>query len=106
MINLTNEQLQTLFNKKAEKENGLNQVLTITLNAIMHSERTAYLKTNQDSKNKGNGYRPVKVNGYGRKLTLAVPRNRLGILNPSSCSPWERKSKKLKTSALSYIEKE
>ncbi len=82
MINLTNEQLQTLFNKKAEKENGLNQVLTITLNAIMHSERTAYLKTNQDSKNKGNGYRPVKVNGYGRQLALAVPRDRLGTFKP------------------------
>ena len=82
MINLTNEQLQTLFNKKAESQNGMNQILTITLNAIMHSERIAYLQQNQTSKNKGNGYRPIKIHGYGRQLALAVPRDRLGTFKP------------------------
>ena len=82
MINLTNEQLQTLFNKKAETQNGMNQILTITLNSIMHGERTAYLQTNKIPKNKANGYRPIKVHGYGRQLTLAIPRDRLGIFKP------------------------
>ena len=82
MINLTKEQLQTLFNKKAERQNGINEILKITLNAIMHSERTAYLSKNQHANNKGNGYRPVKVNGYGRQLALAIPRDRLGTFKP------------------------
>lgn len=82
MINLTNQQLQTLFNKKSESQNGLNEILTITLNAIMHSERTAYLQTNENAKNKANGYRPIKVCGYGRQLALAIPRDRLGTFKP------------------------
>jgi putative transposase len=63
MITLSNEQLQTVFNKKALTQTGRNEILTLTLNAMMHSERTAYLQANQDPQNKVNGYRPVKIRG-------------------------------------------
>jgi transposase-like protein len=82
MITLSNDQLQTLFNNKAEALNGMNEILTITLNAIMHGERTAYLQENKEPSNKANGYRPVKVRGYGRQLALAIPRDRLGTFKP------------------------
>lgn len=82
MITFSNNQLQTLFNEKACTQQGLNEILTITLNAIMHSERTAYLQTHKEGENKANGYRPVKVAGYGRQLTLAIPRDRLGLFKP------------------------
>jgi len=41
---LSNQQLQSLLNKKSESENGLNEKNTITLNIFLHSERTAYLQ--------------------------------------------------------------
>ena len=45
MITLSQEQLQGLFNEKAVTQQGMNEILTITLNAIMHSERTVHLQT-------------------------------------------------------------
>lgn len=80
MLTLSNDQLQSILNHKACSEQGLNEVLTITLNAIMHSERSHFLQ-NQDA-NKANGYRPIKVQGYGRQLSLAIPRDRLGLFKP------------------------
>lgn len=82
MINLTNDQIQEILNQKTTLENGINEVLKMALNAIMHGERTAYLREQKDPKNKANGYRPVKVNGYGRQLALAIPRDRLGVFKP------------------------
>ncbi len=82
MINLTTKQIQEILNQKASLENGINEVLKMALNAIMHGERQAYLKEKKDHKNKANGYRPVKVNGYGRQLALSVPRDRLGVFKP------------------------
>ena len=86
MITLSQEQLQGLFNEKAVTQQGMNEILTITLNAIMHSERTVHLQTlpqtEQEPRNKANGYRPVKIQGYGRQLALAIPRDRLGTFKP------------------------
>ena len=82
MIDLTNEQIQKVLNKKAILENGIDEVLKIALNAIMHGEREAYLKRGKNTNNKGNVYRPIKVNGYGRQLSLSIPRDRLGVFKP------------------------
>ena len=85
MITLNNNQIQDLFNKKAILENGINEILTITLNAIMHAERHAFLSTEEGERsgeNRANGYRPIRVNGYGRMLSLAIPRDRLGLFQP------------------------
>jgi len=43
MIELTNVQLQTSLSKLLEQENGLTNVLEMTLNAMMHSECSNYL---------------------------------------------------------------
>jgi len=40
MIELTKVQLQASMNKLLEQENGLISVLEMTLNGLMHSERS------------------------------------------------------------------
>lgn len=82
MIQLTNTQLQEVLNHKSTSQEGLNEILTAVLNAIMHAERKAYLTENEESNNKGNGYRPIQVQGYGKLLSLAIPRDRLGLFKP------------------------
>lgn len=82
MITLNTTQLQTVLNHKAVSKEGVDSILKMTLNAIMYSEREAFLNQNGDTKNKGNGYRPIKVTSYGRQLALAIPRDRLGVFEP------------------------
>lgn len=82
MLNLTSQQLQDILNHKSQSEEGINEILTAVLNAIMHAERQAYLSQSKDPANKGNGYRPIKVQGYGKLLSLAIPRDRLGLFRP------------------------
>lgn len=80
MINLTKVQIQEAINQFLDKENGLNEVLQMTLNGLMFAERSAFLE--QDKENKGNGYRFVKAVGMGKQISLSVPRDRLGIFEP------------------------
>lgn len=76
-----NEEFQKMLNYKAEKI-GLNEILRMIINTIMHLERKAFLEEEKDPKNKGNGYRPVSMMGYGGLLILAIPRDRLGKFKP------------------------
>lgn len=80
MIELTKLQLQASINKLLLQENGLNSVLEMTLNGLMHSERSIYLE-NSD-KNKGNGYRKAFAVGMGKQIELKIPRDRLGMFQP------------------------
>ena len=82
MITLKDDQIQDVFNKRAVRKDGINDILRITLDAIMYAEREAFLKRENSENNKANGYRPIKVNGYGRQLALAVPRDRTGTFKP------------------------
>ncbi len=80
-MNLTKKQTEEVLSKFLEKENGLNDVLQMTLNAMMYSERTEHLK--QDIDNKGNGYRLGKVFGFGSQLELRIPRDRQSAFMPT-----------------------
>jgi len=80
MIELTKVQLQASLGKLLEEENGLTNVLEMTLNALMHSERANYLE--QSSQNKGNGYRKAFAVGLGKQIELKIPRDRLGLFQP------------------------
>jgi transposase-like protein len=80
-MNLTKKQTEEVLSKFLEKENGLNEVLQMTLNAMMYSERTEHLK--QDVSNKGNGYRLGKVFGFGSQLELRIPRDRQSAFMPT-----------------------
>jgi transposase-like protein len=80
MIELTKVQLQASLGKLLEQENGLTSVLEMTLNALMHSERSTYLQ--QSTQNKGNGYRKAFAVGLGKQIELKIPRDRLGLFQP------------------------
>ena len=82
MITLKNNQIQDILNHKAVVENGIDDILKMTLNAVMYAERQASLQEQKDPKNKANVYRDTKVNGYGRQLSLTIPRDRLGMFKP------------------------
>ena len=61
MITLKDNQIQDVFNKRAVRKDGINDILRITLDAIMYAEREAFLKRENSENNKANGYRPIKV---------------------------------------------
>lgn len=81
-LKLDKKQLQSIINLELEKENGLNDLFSMMLNGLMRSERQLFLSQNEDPGNKGNGYRQATRSGIGSKLTLSVPRDRLGVFKP------------------------
>lgn len=81
-MEFTKVQLKTLiYNHIKNKENGLNDILEMTLNAMMRAERNEEL-ADQGSFNKANGYRPGRVYGNGQILELRIPRDRNGQFYP------------------------
>ena len=80
-MNLTKKQTEEVLSKFLNQENGLNEVLQMMLNAMMYSERDAYLSSDKD--NKANGYRLGKVFGYGSQIELRIPRDRQSAFMPT-----------------------
>ncbi|MCH2451505.1 MAG: transposase, partial [Gracilimonas sp.] len=72
--------LNDLITNHIKRDNGLNEVLEFTLNAMMAHERELHLESTVD--NKGNGYRPGRVYGHGKLLELRIPRDRNGEFYP------------------------
>ncbi len=79
-MNFSKVQLQTLIGNHLKRENGLNEVLEMTLNALMKAERNEHL--NGQTGNKANGFRPGRVYGKGKLLELRIPRDRNGNFYP------------------------
>lgn len=81
-MEFTKLQLKTLiYNHIKNKDHGLNDILEMTLNAMMRAERREEL-ADQGSYNKANGYRPGRVYGNGQILELRIPRDRNGQFYP------------------------
>ena len=81
-MEFTKVQLRTLiYNHIKNKENGLNDILELTLNAMMRAERNEELAS-QGSFNKANGYRRGRVYRNGKVLELRIPRDRNGKFYP------------------------
>jgi transposase-like protein len=72
--------LKDLIANHLKQENGLNEVLEFTLNAMMKHERSIHLE--DADANKANGYRPGRVYGHGKLLELRIPRDRNGEFYP------------------------
>ncbi|RED91765.1 IS256 family transposase [Marinoscillum furvescens] len=81
-LKLSKKQVQSVINAELEKEHGLNDLFSMMINGLMLSERNHFLETKQDPNNKGNGYRKATRSGIGSKLTLSIPRDRLGVFKP------------------------
>lgn len=82
MIDLSEDQLQTIITNILNKEEGLNELLEMMLNGMMKLERGHWLQEHPHDSNKANGYRPGQAMGYGRKLSLHIPRDRMGRFKP------------------------
>lgn len=80
-MNLTKKQTEKEISKFLIKENGLNEVLEMMLNAMMYIERDEHLKGIE--KNKCNGYRSGNVFGYGSQIELRIPRDRQSTFMPT-----------------------
>ena len=61
---------------------GLNNLFAMMVNGFMLSERKSFLRDHTAPTTKGNGYRQASRSGIGAKLTLSVPRDRLGVFKP------------------------
>lgn len=79
-LNFSSEQVTKILTEVAKAEDGYNQVLQITIEALMRAEREEHLKATPTDK--GNGYRNRKSFGSGKILELKVPRTRQGAFYP------------------------
>lgn len=82
MIDLKDDQLQDIIQSVLNKDEGLNELLELILNGLMKIERTHWMASDSGPDNKANGYRPGQAIGHGRKLSLRIPRDRLGNFQP------------------------
>lgn len=80
-MNLTKKQTEEVLSNFLDKENGLNTVLEMMLNAMMYSERQSFLS--EGANNKGNGYRTGNVFGFGKQIELRIPRDRQSSFIPT-----------------------
>ncbi len=80
-MNLTKKQTEEVLSNFLDKENGLNDVMQMMLNAMMYSERAEHLA--DDVANKANGFRLGKVFGYGSQIELRIPRDRQSAFTPT-----------------------
>ena len=82
-LELSNHQFQTVLEKKIQnKELGFKDIVQLSLNFLMESERKFYLNEESDNANKGNGYRYITPSLDGNLIELRVPRDRTGNFKP------------------------
>lgn len=82
MIDLSKDQLQDSILSILNKDEGLNELLEMILDGLMKLERDVFLTNQASPDNKANGYRPGRAAGYGKELSLRIPRDRLGNFQP------------------------
>ena len=78
-MHFTQGQIYEVLEQVLSKEDGLEQILKMSLESLMKSERTIHNESNLDS---SNGFRPRKTFGRGKILELRVPRTRSGSFYP------------------------
>jgi len=81
-LKLSKEQLESVITEHLSLDEGLNDVFNMVLNGLMYSERKTFLESENGTGNKGNGYRQAKRSGLGSRLSLSIPRDRLGVFKP------------------------
>lgn len=80
-MNYTKEQISEIISKHAVQRNGLNDLLSIMLESMMMAERGEFLREDSAG-NKGNGFRPGRTYGQGKRLEFRIPRDRYGNFHP------------------------
>ena len=78
-MNFTQEQITEILQEIANKKDGFNKIMKLSLEVLMKSERKIHQEETGDY---ANGYRPRKINGFGKEIVLSVPRTRIGDFYP------------------------
>ena len=78
-MNFTQDQITEILLDVANKKEGFNSIMKMTLDALMRSERKIFQEDNPEY---SNGYRPRCVQGFGKEIVLSVPRTRSGGFYP------------------------
>jgi transposase-like protein len=78
-MHFTQTQISKIIEQILEKEDGLNTILKMTLEALMKAERTEH---NTSTRDYSNGFRTRKAFGDKQMLELQVPRTRNGGFYP------------------------
>jgi transposase-like protein len=81
IMNFTQTQIKEILDEIASGKNGYQELLKLTLESIMRSERDEFNKENSDV---SNGYRFRSVLGHGEKLELCIPRSRHNNFYPKA----------------------
>jgi len=78
-LHFTQEQVTNILEDIVHQEDGLQNILKLSLEALMRSEREEH---NQEYNDMSNGYRKRRGFGQGKILELQVPRSRKGNFYP------------------------
>lgn len=78
-MHFTHKQVSEIIAQFIEKKGGLNEILKMSLEALMRSERSLHNAENDDY---SNGYRSRKVYGDKQMIELKIPRTRDGGFYP------------------------
>lgn len=78
-MRFTQKQISEILDELTNQEDGMNQLLRMSMEAIMKAERSEHNRTHLDL---SNGYRPRKSVGRGKIMELQVPRTRNGNFKP------------------------
>lgn len=79
-MQLSKTQITALLTEVASQEDGFNEILRMSFEALMKAERQEHLL--RSTEDKGNGFRQVRAYGRGKMLELRVPRTRDGNFYP------------------------
>jgi putative transposase len=72
-MNFTQTQITEILDEIANGKNGYQELLKLSLESIMRSERNEF---NQQQSDVSNGYRLGSILGHGGRLELSIPRSR------------------------------
>lgn len=78
-MNFTQEQITEILQNIANKKDGFNEIMKMSLDVLMISERKIHQNETGDY---ANGYRPRVIKGLGKEIALSVPRTRNGEFYP------------------------
>jgi putative transposase len=78
-MNLTQEQIKEILLEIANEKDGFNVIMKMSLEVLMKSERKMFQEETGVS---ANGFRPRRIQGFGKEIALSVPRTRTGEFYP------------------------
>ncbi len=78
-MNFTQGQITEILQDIANKKDGFNEIMKMSLEVLMISERKIHQNETGDY---ANGYRPRTIKGFGKEIALSVTSTRNGDFYP------------------------